>query len=414
MRKVLVVSYYFPPLNNIAAKRFGTMCEYFEEYGYQTVILTSNSHGNCFINTKLDLKIPGKIHEIVRIGRTGAAYVPESVFFQALVQWLEKHNRHTRTLSEIPLGWYEKVKRELNLSKLKDIDIIIGTYPSMDNLFVANYISGKLSCPFVADIRDLITEYSDDAENKKRSFLLDSLVEKYILRKASGIVSVTNGFGKILGKKYPDKRCKVIFNGWEKKECLAQTESDVPYLYYAGALYSHRLESFELLLDCMKEVLKKKEIKMKIRSVGPKELDGKMGKIIRDCGMEKYVELLEAAEERVIKKEQSSAYINVVLSSLHEGDKALMATVPGKVYEVLVENAPVLAIAPETSDTAYIIRKTNKGIATISKERIVDFILHTNKNFVGNSHIEFFSRKNQAKRYCEFLDTFFNNEVRKK
>lgn len=415
MRRVLVVSYYFPPLNNIAAKRFGNMCKYFKEFGYQTIVLTSNPHGSCFINTKLDLEVPGNIHEIIRIGRTGASYVPESVLFQMPVQWLEKHNRETRTLSETSLGWYEKVKRDLDLSKLKNIDIVIGTYPPMENLFVANYISEKLKSPFVVDIRDLITEYAEAGENKERSFILDSFVEKYILRSASGIVSVTDGFGKILSKKYPNIKNKVIYNGWESKKCLEQSESGVPYLYYAGSLYSHRLESFGLLLECMKEVLRTKEIRMKIRSVGPKELDGKLDKIIRDYGMKKYVEILEAAEENTIKREQASAYINVVLSSMHEEDKALMATVPGKVYEVLAENAPVLAIAPAASDIARILKKTDKGIATTSKEKIVKYILYANKNYHGNSSIDFFSRKNQAKRYCKFLDSFFyNNEAGKK
>lgn len=411
MKKVLVVSYFFPPLNNMGAKRFGTMCKYFGEYGYETTVLTSHPHANCFLNTKLDLNVPKEIHKIIRIGQTGVSYVPTTAFSQMIVQWLNENNLQTRTLECTSLGWYEKVKREVRLSELIDTDIIIGTFPSMENLLVSNYLSRRLKCPFVADIRDLITEYSETEGDKKRSFLLDEFVERLILRKASGIIPVTSGFGEVLRKKYPKSKIKVVFNGWEESCQAEATGGEAGYLYYAGALYTHRLESFELLMSCLKEVVAKKKVKMKVRSVGPRELNIKMKNMITANNMDEYIEILEAAEERIIKKEQANACINVVLSSIHEEDKALMATVPGKVYEAMQENAPILAIIPEKSDTAQIIAKTEKGIATTSKEKIVDFILDAYSCYAGNEHIEFFSRKNQAKRYCRFLDFILGERV---
>lgn len=412
MKTVLIVSYFFPPLNNMAAKRFGVMCKYFREYGYQVVVLTSKPHVNCFLHTKLDLHVSEKIHKIIRIGLTGAIYIPESVCAQAVIQWVDKRNRQTRALSEASLGWYEKVRRELDLSELKDIDIIIGTYPSMENLFVANYLSRKLKRPFVADIRDLITEYSEDTGGRVRGFAEDALVEKMILRNAAGIVPVTNGFGRILKRKYPNKKMRVIFNGWEENPLEEKSQNGVQYLYYAGSLYDHRLESLKLLMDCLKEVAKIKDVRLKIRSVGPKELDMKMRKMIQTAHMESYIEIMEAAEEEIIKKEQAGAYINVVLGSLEEKDKALMTTVPGKLYELLSYRVPVLAIMPEMSDAARIIEKTGKGMTAISREIIVDFILHAGENYSGNRYVEFFSRKNQARRYCEFLDLILMDKTK--
>lgn len=406
MKKVLIVSYFFPPLNNMGAKRFGTMCKYFKEYGYETIVLTSNPHANCFWNTKLDLGIPEGLSEIIRIGRTGVSYMPETLFSQTIIQWINRHNRQARTLSSATLGWYEKVKREIDLLNLKDIDIIIGTYPPMENLLIANYLSRKLKRPFVADIRDLITEYSEDASGQKRSYILDDFVEKMILQRAAGIVPATKGFADILRRKYPKCRIKVIYNGWEGcGERSKSRKAETGYIYYAGALYSHRLESFSLLMSCLKEVLLIKKIKMKIRSIGPEVLDMKMKKMIRDNNMEDYIELLEAAEESVVKKEQANADINIVLSSVHEKNQALLTTVPGKLYEIIKDEAPILAVVPERSDVARIINKTEKGIATTSKKKIVDFILNADRNYSGNQYIEFFSRKKQAKRYCEFLDS---------
>lgn len=409
MKKVLVVSYFFPPLNNMGAKRFGTMCKYFKEYGYETIVLTSNSHANSFLNTKLDLSIPEGIHQIIRIGRTGVSYIPETVSSQMVVQWINQSDRQSRTLSSATLGWYEKVKREIDLLQLNNIDIIIGTYPPMENLLVASYLSRKLKCPFVTDIRDLITEYSENTSNQKRSFIIDSIAEKVILHRAAGIVPATKGFADILRKKYPKSRIKVIYNGWEDREERTKIRgAEVGYLYYAGALYSHRLESFRLLIDCLKEVLVFKEIRMKIRSIGPETLDMKMKKMIRDNDMEDHIELLEAVEEGIVKREQANAGINIVLSSICGENQALLTTVPGKLYEILKEEAPILAVTPETSDMAHIINKTEKGIATVSKGKIIDFILNADRNYSGNQYVDFFSRKNQAKRYCRFLDSILS------
>ena len=41
MKKVLIVSYFFPPLNIIAAKRYGTMSKYFIKNGYEPYVLTT-------------------------------------------------------------------------------------------------------------------------------------------------------------------------------------------------------------------------------------------------------------------------------------------------------------------------------------------------------------------------------------
>ena len=404
MKKILIVSYYFAPLNNIAAKRFGTMCKYFEKYGYEAYILTTRPHLHCSENAQMDLEVPIPDERIIRIGRTGTAYKPASAWAQIALQFIEKRNMQSRALTELALGWYEKVKEELNLNLVKDMDIVIGKYPGMENLLVARYISRKLKCPFVADIRDLITEYSEDAGARQRSFKLDSFVERFVLWRASGLVPVTCGFRDILMRKYPKKKMRVIFNGWECSGVNTKAQRE-HYLYYAGSLYAHRLESFELLMRCLKQVVEVMDIRMIIRSIGPRGLDERMRRMIQDEGMESYIEIREAANGTVVREEQHKAYMNVVLSSVHPEDQALMTTVPGKLYEVLSENAPVLAVVPESSDVAKIVRRTNKGLASISEKKIVKFILNGEKDFPGNKYVKFFSREKQAERYCEFLDS---------
>ena len=69
MKNVLIVSYYFPPINMIAAKRYGTMCKYFEKYGYKPYILTTRHNRSVWLDVKMELELPVNKDQIIRIGK---------------------------------------------------------------------------------------------------------------------------------------------------------------------------------------------------------------------------------------------------------------------------------------------------------------------------------------------------------
>ena len=89
MKKVLIVSNYFPPINAIASKRFGVMCRYFEEFGYESYILTVNP-SNIYINgAQMDLEVPIDEKRITRIGNFVETYPIQQWFYQVFFKILE-------------------------------------------------------------------------------------------------------------------------------------------------------------------------------------------------------------------------------------------------------------------------------------------------------------------------------------
>ena len=60
MKKVLIISYHFPPVNNIASRRFGEMVSFMPNFGWEPFVLTTKSKGT------LPVLIPEK--KIIRIG----------------------------------------------------------------------------------------------------------------------------------------------------------------------------------------------------------------------------------------------------------------------------------------------------------------------------------------------------------
>lgn len=406
MKNVLIVSYYFPPINMIASKRYGTMCKYFAEYGYKPYVLTTNHDRNTIYNVGLDMELPIAKEQIIHIGKNTSNAIVKSVFGSIVNSFLVKQKYTSRTMGSINFGWYEKVKSDINIEKIKDIDIIVGTYPDMCNLFVAHYLSKVLKCPYIVDIRDLISDYTEVPDGYKRTKWIDCIIERYILSGSSGIVTVTKGFENILKHRFSGKKFKVVYNGWDCKVCNKRVAGGEKYLYYAGSLYQHRMESFSLLVRCIKKINEKQNEKIRfiVRSIGPEKLDIQARQIIKQNKMQEYISVLAAENENTVRKEQESAYINVVLSTIYKEDKALMTTVPGKVYELLSMNSPVLAIVPQNSDVDRILRYTNKGLASISEEEIINYILYKSGKYSGNGKENFFSRKRQALRLCRFMD----------
>ena len=63
-----------------------------------------------------------------------------------------------------------------------------------------------------------------------------------------------------------------------------------------------------------------------------------------------------------------------------------------------------MAIVPEYSDVSKVLHYTNKGIASVNETEITEFILKKKESYTGNQKINFFSRRMQAKRLCEFMD----------
>lgn len=411
MRKVLIISYFFPPVNCIASQRFGTMCGYFEEYGYEPYILTTDSLSQTYMRADLENHIPES--RIIRIGRLGHPYVCTAISISLICQYIEKKGLHTNTLLYSSIAWYEKVRRELDLSLLKDIDIVIGSFPPIAPLLLAKYISDKIRCPYIIDMRDAMTEYPDYIGSHKNCRVLDSAVEKYLYRDAAVIISVGREFCKQLKKSYPKKTFKVVYNGWDIYETdNREMHMEGKYLYYAGTIYEKRFECLKLIFSALKNVNDNLDIKMYIRSTSPNEMDYRIKCLIEEEGLQERVFLMSAADRRIVDIEQKRAYINVVLNTIFEDNEYMMSAATGKIFENIQAPPPVLAISPKRSTIAKILNRTEKGIAVNSISEIEDFIRNPHGHNGKKSAINFFSRKNQAHIYCNIMNDILEGKLR--
>ena len=419
MKKVLIVSAHFPPLNSMAAKRYGYMCKYMEENGYEPWVLTTKARNGSFLNAKLDLECPLPEEKVFRIGNLGTTYPIDDMIMNELLYIYKKNKVSSRIIEENSFGWFYKVRREFDLNKVKDVDLVVGTFPSVCNLLVASHVAFLLKKPFVAEIRDLISDYEEGNRRDEVWQERERQLEQVLLESAAGIITVTNGFKRILQKRYPQKRISTVFNGWdcvlEDENTYSEEKDKQKYIYYAGSMYEHRVKSLKLLIDVIREY--KLGIEILIRSVGPEIYDEDLKSYVAKYNLQKQVKILEAATENIVHEEQRKAKINLLVSSLDASDDALMTTIPGKLFELIRLDSPVLAIADPHVEVNHILGETGKGIVTSKKDEIASFLEHDYIKYEGyRKEVEKFSRRNQTMVLCKFFDEILNggNETMKK
>lgn len=402
MKKVLIVSYFFPPDSRIACKRYGIMCKYMEQYGYKPYILTTHSKG--------DLKVPISEENIIRIGKNSNQNIKLTTLQLMMFELFELFKLEFRSIDERSISWYNEVKNKLLDNYPYDKpDIIIGTYGPICNIIVARLLSKKFKVPWVSDLRDLISQYNDDVKiGYRKSKYLDLLIEKYFLSSSVAIITVTNGIKKIL-KKYYSKKIKVVYNGWENSPDfdLVDRNSNLEYLYYAGSFYNHRLSGLFLLIDALKEInkLENKDIKLIIRSLGPKKFNKVILSYLKKKDMLDKVIIKNPCPSFIANAEQKNARINIVLSDINGSKDYILSALSGKLMELINIDRPILVISSKASEMLDVVKITNKGIVTDSKDEIVDYILNKYLEYRGNKKAIYkFSRKYQTKVLCKFLD----------
>ncbi|VEF49592.1 TPR/glycosyl transferase domain protein [Bacillus freudenreichii] len=409
MKKVLIITYSYPPLNNIASRRFGDLSKYLKECDWEPFVLTTNSvgHLNVAINEGNIIRIgthPQKTTEIQSPSNKG----------NKILSMKRKIGLNFRVFDRTYFSWYREItKMNLEELKQKNFDIIIASFGPGAALYAGKFLSRKLNIPWIADFRDLGALYKD--LNFKRNFVtsaIDFSLERNLLKTASAITTVSNGLKEELNLHY-NNPSYVIYNGWE--DTTIENEEKVslderPYIYYAGRFYPHQLESIFLLFNCLNK--SKLNIKVKIRSLGPGYLNDILLKYAKEIGLNKKIEMLPAASPTVVEFESMNSLVNLVVEDLDKKYRWKKGTITGKLLPLLIKPAPILAIARDDSEIGEILESTCKGKLCSTESQIESFLLKMGKykeKCISKENINevlFFSKERQAKELANILNKY--------
>lgn len=402
MKKVLIVSYAYPPQNEIASRRFSEMVPFFPKNGWKSFILTTNSSGD------LDLGINHK--QIFRVGNHPGLNLNEDNKNNNLRNIRKKLGFSFRVMDTALFKWSNEVLYNqdlINELKMESFDIIIASYGPSSALRIGNKLSKILDIPVVYDFRDLGALH--EGEDYKQNLIarnIDRALEVKYLKNAAAITSVSEIFVNRMEKRY-NKLAEVIYNGWSNPKELKVDDmsmiSEKPYMYYAGRFYRHRIESIFLVINS----LKFSNYDLIIRSLGPIEIEKEIIEFAKDRGVYNQIKILPATTAHIVAYESSKASINLVFESLNKENELMKGVITGKLLQLLVINAPILAVARSDSEIGWILKKTNKGRLVSNKDEIINFFKKlscSSEEYKGNSETYLFSKEKQAYNLCKILD----------
>ena len=418
MKKVLIISYYFPPSGGPGVQRVLKFVKYLPQFGWEPVVLTVEDGDFPARDESLLKEIPPDVkvfrtkifepYEYYRklTGRDKNTAVDVNNIDEGSKQKTSdrfaEFVRATFFIPDARRGWMKHaVKEGKKIIDKENPDVIFSSSPPYTCALIAMKLkryaeksTGK-KIPWVSDFRDAWTDYLTTPKRWLVPSKIDKSYERKTLDKADIITVVANGIKDDFDKKYPsiskNKKYVLIRNGFDTDDYSGMKpgnkNNDKFTVVYTGSMYGKRNPYF--LLDTVAELAEQGKVnKDKIRFIFVGRLGSDILKYIESSPLKNSIELVS-----YVTHSESINYLSIAdaMLLLIDEDKYSKMILSGKVFEylgaALITGKPILAIAGE-GEARDLIDETAAGtvIPHKNKEKLCEvFLKYYNSIFENKS-----------------------------
>ena len=375
MKKVLIITYYWPPSGGAGVQRWLKFAKYLPEYGWQPVILTVDPLYASY--PQRDESLAGEIDPQCMVYTTksfelynvykflsGKKEVPYGGFAneskEGLLQKASKFIRGNFLLPDPRKGWNRyALKKASELILQFNIDTVVTTSPPHSTQLIGLKLKQKFNIKWIADLRDPWTDiyYYNQFKHTAFARTIDLQYERKVVENADLLVTVSEDVKRIFaGKSSLPVAAKtvVIPNGFDEDDFLlkqvpAETKKVITYTGTISEAYP--VDCFLQALNALDQGLKSQIL---IRFVG--KVPPSVVKKFRYTQLE--IELVGYVDHtKSIEYLFRSSLLLLVIPEVKNNHGILT----GKFFEYLASQKPILAIGPTKGDLAKIIQETNCG-----------------------------------------------------
>ncbi len=426
--KLLIITYYFPPAGGPGVQRWLKFVKYLPDFGIQPIVYIPENPTYPIIDENLvqeisekSIILKHKIFEPYQIAsyfsknktqKISSGIIPnqkKQTFLESFLLWI----RGNLFIPDARIFWVKpSVKYLEKYISENQIDTIITSGPPHSMHLIGLGLKQKLNLSWIADFRDPWTtigyhkalKLSDYATKKHKN------LEHQVLNSADKII-VTSKTTKEEFQAISNKPIEVITNGFDDETSFAKAENIVLdskfSLAHIGSFLSDR--NPEILWKSLRELVleipnfeKNLEIKL-IGKVSQEVLDAilsyKLNNFVNNLG---YVSHQEAIEN------QQKSQVLLLIEIDSEDTKSI---IPGKLFEYMVSERPIIGIGPKNSDFQEILVNTNSGLffeysekENLKKTILEYYNLYLNKNLKSNAiNLDQYSRKNLTAKLVETI-----------
>jgi len=405
--KVLIISFLWPPEENVGALRVSKFAKYLPRFGWQPTVLTVQNHR--YTNGKEVSSLSsfyGYSKELENIRVIKTSYIDIVSLIKKKIGYKTKNcnikNRGYETatkkssislfktkLSNLFFGlffmpdgeisWYKTaVRHGLDLLEDEKFDLIFSTSPSETCHLIARTLKRKTGIPWVADMRDL---WSLDHFRKRTSLKrwVLSLMEKRTFKDVDALVTISSKWAKAEEKlcDYLKGRTFVIPNGYDNDDFknVSIEEPKKFTLVYTGKL-NKKYQNPEVLFMVLANLIDNGKIDrgtidVKFYLIGIERPDVLM--LSKKYGLDDVVKLCSPVGYKDSLKAQKSASVLLLFQWNGHGGKGWYSA---KLFEYLGVRRPVLLVnADPEGEVANLIENTNAGYVADSNDKLGDVLV---------------------------------------
>lgn len=430
MKKVLIISYYWPPAGGVGVLRSLKIAKYLRRFGWEPVVFAPLNADYPHLDERNSKDIPENL-EVIRFpvwepfklfkiftGRgkedsSNPVYAREKKV--KLVDDLAIWIRGNFFIPDARFMWIRpSVKFLKKYLKKNQVDAIFTDGPPHTNTVIGLRLSEDLAIPWLADFQDPWTQV-DYYEMFKISRWADKKhkkLEQHVFNAARKITIASPSWAKDL-ESIGARSVEVLYYGYDEDDFrnLKQTIDSDFTIVHAGLLGYDRNPDilFQVLKDLKNELPGFSE-KLKLNFAG--NIDYIVRKHIADNNLtENLNDLGFIKREKALELTLNGQLLLLPLNKA----KNVKGRIPGKLYENLRAKRPILCLGPQDSDVATILRETGAGKSIDYEDyaELKDFIAGRyelflkNQNEVSTKNYERFSNENQT----EFLSRLLNQMV---
>lgn len=433
MKKVLIITYSFPPDQNIGARRPWGLAKYLPQFGWQPIVLTPahpcrDFKALCVVETKDYDPRAWLKKRLWKIYDTSTSNPEKGKKRKSSISPVADplHLRSNPIIAFINLkllkfpidriGWYfPGCKAAHQVIRRNHIEAIISTFAPPPAHLIAHHLKGKHQIPWLADFRDL---WSQNLYFRKGKLMaaFDQVLEKHTIKSADAIVSVSQPCEDTLKKLHKHQPAHVIFNGYDPEDFESlpsmgqSTQSDKLIITYTGSFYRGKLDP-KVLFEALRNLSKRGDIDLnhlEIRLFCPvekwisDEISGyELDSIVRLMGI--------VPREHALRAQLESTLLLLLGWNVPED----IGTITGKNYEYLNAKRPILAFGHADSAIGGILEHTQAGSYTASIPEIEGVLTKYYHEYMNTGTVRFqgdpsaiaqYSYKQMAKRFAEVLD----------
>lgn len=398
MKRVLIISYYWPPTGGSGVQRWVKFAKYLPEEGWQPVIYTPENPEQLAKDTSLEAEVPEET-EVIKThiiepyelykkvlrksghSKEAVEVNPVNAQHKSLLQKAAMWVRGNLFRPDPRCLWIRPSVRFLKKYLAEHpVDLIVSTGPPQSMHLIGRRLARETGLPWIADFRDPWTRifYFKHLQMTKATERWHEKMEKKVLDEASAVVAVsplvqqefqsmtdtpveliTNGFDEC---DFEGSECTEAYGGPEKNFTITHTG-----LFAADG---NPTVLWDVLSEkCAKDEQFRKLLKIKL--IGKN--DEQIIKALEDRGLKDMLEDMGYQPHSAAVQEQRTA--SVLILPLRK-EPEYKAVLPGKLFEYLASFRPVLGIGQTDGAMAMILNetKTGKVIDWEDKEGISEYI----------------------------------------